>query len=40
MNKKRKSEQNKIIREKLGKNIVIQGVAGSGKTTVVNSSEE
>lgn len=28
------SEQNKIIREKLGKNIIIQGVAGSGKTTV------
>lgn len=28
------SEQNKIIREKLGKNLVIQGVAGSGKTTV------
>lgn len=28
------SEQNKIIREKLTKNMVIQGVAGSGKTTV------
>lgn len=28
------SEQNKIIREKLGKDLVIQGVAGSGKTTV------
>lgn len=28
------SEQNKIIREDLNKNIVIQGVAGSGKTTV------
>ena len=28
------AEQNKIIREKLGKNIVIQGIAGSGKTTV------
>lgn len=28
------SEQNQIIREKLGKNIIIQGVAGSGKTTV------
>ena len=28
------SEQNKIIREKMGKNLVIQGVAGSGKTTV------
>lgn len=28
------SEQNKIIREKLGKNLVIQGVAGRGKTTV------
>lgn len=28
------SEQNKIIREKINKNIVIQGVAGSGKTTV------
>lgn len=28
------SEQNKIIREKLGKNMIIQGVAGSGKTTV------
>lgn len=28
------SEQNKIIREKLGKNLIIQGVAGSGKTTV------
>lgn len=28
------SEQNKIIREKLNKNLVIQGVAGSGKTTV------
>ena len=27
-------EQNKIIREKIGKNIVVQGVAGSGKTTV------
>ena len=28
------SEQNKIIREKISKNIVVQGVAGSGKTTV------
>lgn len=28
------SEQNKIIREKMGKNLVVQGVAGSGKTTV------
>ncbi len=28
------SEQNKIIRESIGKNLVIQGVAGSGKTTV------
>lgn len=28
------SEQNAIIREKIGKNLVIQGVAGSGKTTV------
>ena len=28
------SEQNRIIREKLGKNLIIQGVAGSGKTTV------
>lgn len=28
------SEQNKIIREKMGKNMIIQGVAGSGKTTV------
>ncbi|MBE6150062.1 MAG: hypothetical protein E7170_05005 [Firmicutes bacterium] len=28
------SEQNKIIREKLNKNLIIQGVAGSGKTTV------
>lgn len=28
------SEQNKIIREDLNKNLVIQGVAGSGKTTV------
>lgn len=28
------SEQNKIIREKMTKNLVIQGVAGSGKTTV------
>lgn len=28
------SEQNKIIREKIGKNLVVQGVAGSGKTTV------
>lgn len=28
------SEQNKIIRELMGKNLVIQGVAGSGKTTV------
>lgn len=27
-------EQNKIIREKMNKNLVIQGVAGSGKTTV------
>lgn len=28
------SEQNKIIRESMGKNLIIQGVAGSGKTTV------
>ena len=28
------SEQNKIIREKINKNIIVQGVAGSGKTTV------
>ena len=28
------SEQNKIIREKITKNLIIQGVAGSGKTTV------
>lgn len=28
------SEQNDIIREKLYKNLIIQGVAGSGKTTV------
>ena len=28
------SEQNEIIREQLHKNIIIQGVAGSGKTTV------
>ncbi len=28
------SEQNKIIREGITKNIIIQGVAGSGKTTV------
>ncbi len=28
------SEQNNIIRENLDKNIIIQGVAGSGKTTV------
>ena len=28
------SEQNKIIREKMDKNLIIQGVAGSGKTTV------
>ena len=28
------SEQNEIIREKLLKNLIIQGVAGSGKTTV------
>ena len=28
------SEQNKIIRESMAKNLVIQGVAGSGKTTV------
>lgn len=28
------SEQNKIIREKISKNMIIQGVAGSGKTTV------
>ena len=28
------SEQNKIIRENMNKNLVIQGVAGSGKTTV------
>ena len=28
------SEQNEIIREKINKNLIIQGVAGSGKTTV------
>lgn len=28
------SEQNEIIREKFNKNLIIQGVAGSGKTTV------
>lgn len=28
------SEQNQIIRRKLDKNLIIQGVAGSGKTTV------
>lgn len=28
------SEQNKIIRESMGKNLIIQGVAGSRKTTV------
>lgn len=28
------SEQNKIIRENITKNLVVQGVAGSGKTTV------
>ena len=28
------SEQNSIIREKIDKNLIIQGVAGSGKTTV------
>ena len=28
------NEQNQIIREKINKNLVIQGVAGSGKTTV------
>ncbi len=28
------SEQNKIIRETITKNIIVQGVAGSGKTTV------
>lgn len=28
------SEQNEIIREKLSKNLIVQGVAGSGKTTV------
>lgn len=28
------SEQNKIIRDSMGKNLIIQGVAGSGKTTV------
>jgi len=28
------SEQNEIIREKMFKNLIIQGVAGSGKTTV------
>ena len=28
------NEQNKIIREKINKNIIVQGVAGSGKTTV------
>lgn len=28
------SEQNQIIREKMNKNLIIQGVAGSGKTTV------
>ena len=28
------SEQNEIIREKMYKNLIVQGVAGSGKTTV------
>lgn len=28
------SEQNEIIRSSIGKNIIVQGVAGSGKTTV------
>ena len=28
------SEQNKIIRESITKNLIVQGVAGSGKTTV------
>jgi len=28
------AEQNKIIREKIAQNLIIQGVAGSGKTTV------
>ena len=28
------SEQNEIIRESISKNVIIQGVAGSGKTTV------
>ncbi len=28
------SEQNDIIREKINKNLIVQGVAGSGKTTV------
>lgn len=28
------SEQNEIIRKKIGSNIIVQGVAGSGKTTV------
>ena len=28
------SEQNSIIRENFGKNLIVQGVAGSGKTTV------
>lgn len=28
------SEQNEIIRSSMGKNIIVQGVAGSGKTTV------
>ena len=28
------SEQNEIIREKIGNNLIVQGVAGSGKTTV------
>lgn len=28
------SEQNKIIREKMSKPLIVQGVAGSGKTTV------
>lgn len=28
------TEQNQIIREKINKNLIIQGVAGSGKTTV------
>ena len=28
------AEQNRVIRKELGKNIIVQGVAGSGKTTV------